>query len=96
MEMSADDELYKSIESAADTQNVRLTSDFKATLRTLCAQTNLKIQGVVKGREIARLALKAKDAKIIVLEHRVATLQAELELQKALVRHQYHEGIDEM
>lgn len=96
MASSADDELYRSIETAAETQNVRLTSDFKSTLRTLCAQTTLKIQGVVKGREIARLSLKAKDAKITELEHRVATLQAELELQKALVRHQHHGDDDEI
>jgi hypothetical protein len=38
-------------------------------------------------REISRLALKAKDAKIAELQHRIETLQAELETERAIVKH---------
>jgi hypothetical protein len=33
------------------------------------------------------LALKAKDAKIAELQHRIDTLEAELETERAIVKH---------
>jgi hypothetical protein len=38
-------------------------------------------------REISRLALKARDAKIAELQRRIDTLEAELETERAIVRH---------
>jgi hypothetical protein len=38
-------------------------------------------------REISRLALKAKDASAVELSKRIDTLEAELETERALVRH---------
>jgi hypothetical protein len=38
-------------------------------------------------RDISRLALKAKDAKIVELSRRLDTLEAELETERAIVRH---------
>lgn len=38
-------------------------------------------------RNISRLSIKAKDAKISELEHRLASLEAELETQKAISAH---------
>ena len=38
-------------------------------------------------RDISRLALKAKDAKIVELSRRADTLEAELETERAIVRH---------
>ena len=41
----------------------------------------------MNGREISQLALKARDAKIEELKCRIATLEAELETQRAVVKH---------
>ena len=42
---------------------------------------------IIHSREISRLAIKAKDAKIAELQHRLNTLEAELETERAIVKH---------
>jgi hypothetical protein len=42
---------------------------------------------IISRREISRLALKARDAKISELQHRVTTLEADLETERAIVKH---------
>lgn len=46
-------------------------------------------------REISRLALKAREAKIKELQHRVQTLDAELETERAIVKHLREAGYDD-
>ncbi|KAF1813630.1 hypothetical protein P152DRAFT_457007 [Eremomyces bilateralis CBS 781.70] len=46
----------------------------------------MRMEGVIRGREVSRLAVKAKDAKIVELSHRITTLEAELETEKAIVQ----------
>lgn len=45
------------------------------------------MQGIAKGRDVIRLQIKAKDARIAEQQHRIATLEAELEAERALVQH---------
>lgn len=47
----------------------------------------LKTQGIVRGRDITRVALKAKDAKIAELQQRISALEAEREMDKVIIRH---------
>lgn len=47
----------------------------------------LKTRGVAKGRDISRLAIKSKDAKIEELQARIAALEAERETNRAVIRH---------
>lgn len=68
-------------------ENVNLNEGAKDSLKSVLAQYSLRTQGILKGREISRLAIKAKDAKITELQHRAATLEAELEAEKAIVEH---------
>jgi len=67
--------------------DVNLNEDAKEGLESVLARHSLRTQGIIKSREVSRLAIKAKDAKITELQHRVATLEAELEAEKALVEH---------
>jgi hypothetical protein len=76
-----------------------MPEDVLTTLRGILSKHDLKSQGVVKGRDISRLALKAKEAKIAELQARVATLEAERELDRGVIRslrwegeHGVHEG----
>ncbi|ELR10142.1 hypothetical protein VC83_04315 [Pseudogymnoascus destructans] len=58
-----------------------------ANLRHLLNRYALKNSGIEKGRDITRLALKARDAKIEDLQQQVATLESKREMDKAIIRH---------
>lgn len=55
-------------------------------LRGILSKHDLKTQGIVKGRGISRLALKAKEAKIVELQARIASLEAEKEVDRIVIR----------
>ena len=55
-------------------------------LRSILTKHDLRTQGVTRGRDISRLALKAKDAEIIELKARIGRMEAELELQNEMRR----------
>ncbi|KAF2498955.1 hypothetical protein BU16DRAFT_524968 [Lophium mytilinum] len=67
--------------------NVALDEVTKEGVRTVLNKHDLRTQGIIKGREISRLAIKAKDSKITELGLRISTLEAELETEKALAQH---------
>jgi hypothetical protein len=73
-------------EVLAALSDTRVPEDTLATLRGTLSKHDLKFQGVVKGRDISRLALKAKDAKIMELQARIASLEAERELDRGVIR----------
>jgi hypothetical protein len=79
-------------EVLAALSDTRVPEDVLATLRGTLSKHDLKFQGVVKGRDISRLALKAKDAKIVELQARVASLEAERELDRGVIRSLRWEG----
>lgn len=58
-----------------------------SNLRKLLNKHALKISGIAKGRDITRVALKAKDAKIAELQQKITTLETERELDKTIIRH---------
>jgi hypothetical protein len=57
------------------------------SLKELLNKHALKISGISKGRDITRVALKAKDAKIAELQQKVAAMESERELDKRIIRH---------
>lgn len=61
-------------------------------LRGILSKHDLKSQGIVKGRDISRLALKAKEAKIVELQARIASLEAEREVDRSVIRSLRWEG----
>ena len=56
-------------------------------LRQLLNKHALKISGIAKGRDITRIALKSKDAKIAELQQRITMLETEREMDKTVIRH---------
>lgn len=79
-------------EVLAALSDTRVPDDIVTTLRGISSKHDLKFQGVIKGRDISRLALKAKDAKIVELQARVASLEAERELDRGVIRSLRWEG----
>lgn len=76
------DEVFSMLRSAS----VILQSNAAAQLKGVLTKHDLRTQGIAKGRDISRLAIKAKDAKIVELQARISALEAERELDRARVR----------
>ena len=66
---------------------VELTIDAVTSLKELCNRHTLKTQGIAKGRDISRMAIKTKDAQIAELQNKISALEAERETNKAVIRH---------
>ena len=64
-----------------------LDEEITRNLRELLNKHALKISGISKGRDITRIALKAKDAKIAELQQKIASLETERDLDKRIIRH---------
>ncbi|KAK5690673.1 hypothetical protein LTR17_025888 [Elasticomyces elasticus] len=62
-------------EALAILQPLTIPPDIRDKLRGILSKHDLKTQGIVKGRDISRLAIKAKDAKIAELSTRIAGLE---------------------
>jgi len=58
-----------------------------SSLQELLNKHALKISGIAKGRDITRVALKAKDAKIAELQQKITALEAERDMDKKIIRH---------
>jgi hypothetical protein len=68
-------------------RNVRLSDDARTSLRELLLRHSRRVQGIISGRDLSRTTIKARDAKIAEQQYRISTLEAELEAERALVRH---------
>jgi hypothetical protein len=81
------DHLYSNIMKELQAKDVHIGEGAREAVRQVCNLFSRRKQGIVNGREISQLALKARDAKIEELKCRIATLEAELETQRAVVKH---------
>ncbi|GAB7356729.1 hypothetical protein MBLNU459_g7635t1 [Dothideomycetes sp. NU459] len=85
-ESSTSSELIDEVFATFKAASAMPTSDLAVRLKSVLTKHDLRTQGVAKGREISRLALKAKDAKIAELQARVSALEAEREVDRARIR----------
>lgn len=81
------DNLVKDVFDLLQESNVRLSSSTHNDLKSLLSKHAKGAEGFKRGRDVIRATVKAKDAKITELTYRVSTLEAELEAEKAMVRH---------
>lgn len=58
-----------------------------ASLKQLLNRHTMKISGIAKGRDITRVALKAKDTKIAELQQKISALEAQREMDRTVIRH---------
>lgn len=64
-----------------------LDEETTTKVRQILNKHSLKTQGIAKGRDITRMALKTKENKIAELEQRIVELQNERELDKVIIKH---------
>ncbi len=67
--------------------NAHLDSQTKTELVDLLNKHDLRTQGVIKGREITRLAVQAKEKRIAELQARIEALEAERETNRTVINH---------
>ncbi|KAF2085647.1 hypothetical protein K490DRAFT_4970, partial [Saccharata proteae CBS 121410] len=67
-------------------QNCVLGRENEDGLRQLLKRHVARSEGIARGREMTRLALKEKDAKINYLQARIETLEAEIETRNAVIQ----------
>ncbi|KAM0715030.1 hypothetical protein Q7P37_009495 [Cladosporium fusiforme] len=79
-------------EALATLSSVSIPPDILDSLRGVLSKHDLKAQGVLKGRDISRLAIKAKEAKIVELHAKIASLEAEREVDKTMIKGLRWEG----
>jgi hypothetical protein len=64
-----------------------IDGDTTGNVRQLLGKHAIKISGIARGRDITRVALKAKDAKIAELQQKITALEKEREMDKTIIRH---------
>ncbi len=67
--------------------NPKLNPMVENELVELLNMHDLRTKGIIKGRDITRLAIQAKDKKIGELQVRISTLEAEKEMNRNVISH---------
>ena len=67
--------------------HIDLSVEAVSFLKEICYKQTLRTQGIAKGRDISRMAIKAKDLQIAELQSKIAALEAERETNRAVIRH---------
>ena len=80
-------ELVKDVVNTLRDTSVHVNAKAMEAVKIVLNKHALKTQGIAKGRDISRLAIKSKDAKIEELQGRIAALEAERETNRAVIRH---------
>lgn len=84
---ASSEDLVQGVFDLLQDHNVRLDLSTQSDLRTLLSKHAKNAEGIKRGRDVIRSTVKARDARITELTYRVSTLEAELEAEKALVKH---------
>ena len=66
---------------------VPLPDEAIAVVKGICHTFTRRAQGIAKGRDISRRAIRAQDDKIVELQENIAMLEAEREADRAVIRH---------
>jgi hypothetical protein len=81
------DDIVQDVFGLLHEEGITLGTKTESNLKRLLEKHARRAEGANKGREVARLQIKAKDAKITELTHMNNTLQAEVEAAKATMEH---------
>ncbi|CAG7918667.1 unnamed protein product [Penicillium olsonii] len=78
-------DLAKTLIGIMEKHEVVLPNKARNEVVSLLNRHDLKTQGIIRGRDMTRLALKKKDTEIANLKQRVATLEAQRQLDQTLI-----------
>ncbi|KAI4175214.1 MAG: hypothetical protein LQ343_001750 [Gyalolechia ehrenbergii] len=87
LQASQDSELTSEILKVLQDSKVLVNSDVKAALKAVCDKHSLSTRGIMKGRDMSRAMVTAKNGKISELQETITTLQAERDTNRAVIRH---------
>lgn len=82
----AGEDITSTVLSYIGSCHVNLNNDQTAGIRAILETHNHQVRGFIKGRDVAREAVKMKDARISELTGRIEALESDLELYRARVR----------
>jgi len=88
------EDLVQDVFNLLQESNIRPDVHTATELKVLLLKHAKSTEGYKRGRDVIRTTVKAKDAKITELSYRVSTLEAELEAEKAMVKHLQWEAQD--
>jgi molybdopterin-binding protein len=81
------DDLVREVLSLLQDTNVKISTATEKDLSSLLSKHAKASEGLRRGRDVTRATIKARDVKITELIYRVSTLEAELEAERAMVKH---------
>ena len=81
------DDLCREVLSLLQDANVKVGAATEKDLKHLLSRHVKAAEGLRRGRDVTRSTIKAREAKITELTYRISTLEAELEAEKAMVKH---------
>ncbi|MCJ1306793.1 hypothetical protein MMC25_000436 [Agyrium rufum] len=67
--------------------DIAITAEAIAALKSIANKFTLRTQGIAKGRDITRLALQTKDAKIAELQGKITAFETERETNRTVIAH---------
>lgn len=65
----------------------KIDDEVMMSLQKLLDRNALKMAGIVRGRDITRVALKNKEAKVAELQSKISTVEAAREMDKTIIKH---------
>ncbi|KAL9007304.1 MAG: hypothetical protein Q9180_009706 [Flavoplaca navasiana] len=87
LQVGQDSELTMEVLKALQDNQISLSSVVKAELKGICDRHSLSTRGITKGRDISRAMVNTKNETISELQETIAALQAEREINRAVIRH---------
>lgn len=78
--------LQKDIVDVLKSHNISLTIATTTELTSVMDRYELKLKGIMRGRDTTRAALRANEAKVVELTNSVQSLEADLEMSRTLIR----------
>jgi hypothetical protein len=67
--------------------NQNIDEETTSNLRALLSKHAVRVSGISKGRDITRVAVQTRDAKIVELQQKIASLEAERAMDKTIIKH---------
>ena len=84
--LPTDSELSADIVSSLRSSNVSLTDNAITLIQAICHKFTAQTQGIAKGRDISRAAIKGKDEQILELQGKIAALEQERDTNRNVIR----------
>ena len=81
------DDLVREVLNLLHDANVKISTATERDLNNLLSKHAKAAEGLRRGRNVIRATINARDVKITELTYRISTLEAELEAEKAMVKH---------